>query len=121
MLLQGADRSLFIAVAAQLKSPASHSQSGYTGGCRNHCLASEEDEDARWIQHKGKHVVNVLKATVGAEADRRPSLRKWRFHPSISITAWRLPKRCLIIAAKCLPTAHIAVTASGILGGVALG
>lgn len=31
--------------------------------------ASEEDDDARWVKHKGKRAVHGFKAYVGADAD----------------------------------------------------
>ena len=63
------DRSLFMTVTAQLKSRAVTVKTGTLVDATIIASASEEDEDARWVKHKGKQAVHGFKAHVGADAD----------------------------------------------------
>lgn len=63
------DRSLFVAVTAQLKSKAVTVKTGTLVDATIITSASEEDSDARWVKHKGKRAVHGFKAHVGADAD----------------------------------------------------
>ena len=63
------DRSLFLAVTAQLKSKAITVKTGTLVDATIIASASEDDDDARWVKHKGKRAVHGFKAHVGADAD----------------------------------------------------
>ncbi|WP_313809621.1 IS5 family transposase [Sphingobium sp.] len=63
------DRSLFLAVTAQLKSKAVTVKTGTLVDATIIASASEDDDDARWVKHKGKRAVHGFKAHVGADAD----------------------------------------------------
>lgn len=63
------DRSLFDTVTAQLKSKAVTVKTGTLVDATIIASASEEDDDARWVKHKGKRAVHGFKAHVGADAD----------------------------------------------------
>ncbi|MEP7351384.1 MAG: IS5 family transposase [Sphingorhabdus sp.] len=63
------DRSLFLAVTAQLKSKAVTGKTGTLVDATIIASASEDDDDARWVKHKGKRAVHCFKAHVGADAD----------------------------------------------------
>lgn len=63
------DRSLFDTVTAQLKSKAVTVKTGTLVDATIIASASEGDDDARWVKHKGKSAVHGYKAHVGADAD----------------------------------------------------
>lgn len=63
------DRSLFLAVTAQLKSRAVTVKTGTLVDATIIASASEEDDEARWVKHKRKRAVHGFKAHVGADAD----------------------------------------------------
>ena len=63
------DRQLFTTVTAQLKSKAVAVKTGTLVDATIITSASEGDDDARWVKHKGKRAVHGFKAHVGADAD----------------------------------------------------
>lgn len=63
------DRSLFDTVTRQLKSKAVTVKTGTLVDATIIASASEGDDDARWVKHKGKPAVHGFKAHVGADAD----------------------------------------------------
>jgi IS5 family transposase len=63
------DRLLFTTVTAQLKSKAVTVKTGTLVDATIIASASEGDDDARWVKHKGKPAVHGFKAHVGADAD----------------------------------------------------
>jgi IS5 family transposase len=63
------DRSLFETVTAQLKSKAVTIKTGTLVDATIIASASEDDDAARWVKHKGKPAVHGFKAHVGADAD----------------------------------------------------
>jgi len=63
------DRSLFDVVTMQLKSKAVTVKTGTLVDATIIASASEDDDDARWVKHKGKRAVHGFKAHVGADAD----------------------------------------------------
>ena len=63
------DRTLFETVTMQLKSKAVTVKTGTLVDATIIASASEDDEDARWVKHKGKRAVHGFKAHVGADAD----------------------------------------------------
>ena len=69
LVLQGLDRLLFETVTAQLKAKAITVKTGTLVDATIIASASEEDDDARWVKHKGKPAVHGFKAHVGADAD----------------------------------------------------
>lgn len=63
------DRSLFETVTMQLKAKAVTVKTGTLVDATIIASASEDDDDARWVKHKGKRAVHGFKAHVGADAD----------------------------------------------------
>lgn len=63
------DRTLFEAVTMQPKSQAVTVKTGTLVDATIIASASEDDDDARWVKHKGKRAVHGFKAHVGADAD----------------------------------------------------
>jgi IS5 family transposase len=63
------DRTLFEAVTMQLKSKAVTIKTGTLVDATIIASASEGDDDARWVKHRGKRAVHGFKAHVGADAD----------------------------------------------------
>ncbi|MGD9810781.1 MAG: IS5 family transposase [Sphingobium sp.] len=63
------DRALFETVTAQLKSKAVTVKTGTLIDATIIASASEGDDDARWVKHRGKRAVHGFKAHVGADAD----------------------------------------------------
>lgn len=63
------DRSLFHAITSQLKAKAIKVKTGTLVDATIIASASEEDDDAHWVKHKGKPAVHGFKAHVGADAD----------------------------------------------------
>lgn len=62
------DRALFEVVTAQLRSKAATVKTGTLVDAII-ASASHDDQDARWVKHKGKRAVHGFKAHVGADAD----------------------------------------------------
>ena len=62
------DRTLFEAVTTQLRSKAVTVKTGTLVDATIIASATEGDEDARWVKHKGKRAVHGFKAHVGADA-----------------------------------------------------
>lgn len=69
LIAQGLDRLLFERVTAQLKAKAITVKTGTLVDATIIASASESDDDARWVKHKGKRAVHGFKAHVGADAD----------------------------------------------------
>lgn len=65
----GLDEVLFDAITAQLKARAIRVKMGTLIDATIIASASEEDDEARWVKHKGKAAVHGFKAHVGADAD----------------------------------------------------
>jgi IS5 family transposase len=63
------DRTLFEAVTRQLKAKAVTVKTGTLVDATIIASASEDDDDGRWVKHKGKRAVHGFKAHVGADAD----------------------------------------------------
>lgn len=63
------DRLLFTTVTAQLTSKAVTVKTGTLVDATIITSAGEDDDDARWVKHKGKRAVHGFKAHVGADAD----------------------------------------------------
>ena len=63
------DRTLFEVVTMQLKAKAVTVKTGTLVDATIIASASEGDDDARWVKHKGKRAVHGFKAHVGADAD----------------------------------------------------
>jgi len=63
------DRALFETVTMQLKSKAVTVKTGTLVDATIIASASEDDDDARWVKHKGKRAVHGFKAHIGADAD----------------------------------------------------
>jgi transposase, IS5 family len=63
------DRALFETVTMQLKSKAVTVKTGTLVDATIIASATEGDDDARWVKHKGKRAVHGFKAHVGADAD----------------------------------------------------
>jgi transposase, IS5 family len=63
------DRSLFEAITGQLKARAIRIKTGTLIDATIIASASEGDDDAHWVKHKGKPAVHGFKAHVGADAD----------------------------------------------------
>lgn len=69
MVAHKLDRTLFETVTAQLKAKAVTVKTGTLVDATIIASASEGDDDARWVKHKGKRAVHGFKAHVGADAD----------------------------------------------------
>jgi IS5 family transposase len=63
------DKMLFEAITTQLKAKAIRVKAGTLVDATIIASASEGDDDARWVKHKGKRAVHGFKAHVGADAD----------------------------------------------------
>jgi IS5 family transposase len=63
------DEVLFDAITAQLKAKAIRVKTGTLVDATIIASASEADDDAHWVKHKGKPAVHGFKAHVGADAD----------------------------------------------------
>jgi len=63
------DRTLFEAVTMQRKPKAVTVKTGTLVDATIIASATEDDDDARWVKHKGKRAVHGFKAHVGADAD----------------------------------------------------
>jgi IS5 family transposase len=63
------DRTLFEPVTMQLKSKAVTVKTGTLVDATIIASETEDDDEARWVKHKGKRAVHGFKAHVGADAD----------------------------------------------------
>jgi IS5 family transposase len=63
------DRSLFEAVTRQLKKRAITIKTGTLVDATIIASASKDDDEARWVKHRGRGAVHGFKAHVGADAD----------------------------------------------------
>jgi len=63
------DRSLFEAVTRQLKKRAITIKTGTLVDATIIASASKDDDEARWVKHRGRDAVHGFKAHVGADAD----------------------------------------------------
>ena len=63
------DRALFETVTMQLRLKAVTVKTGTLVDATIIASASEGDDEARWVKHKGKSAVHGVKAHVGADAD----------------------------------------------------
>jgi IS5 family transposase len=68
LVARGLDRALFDAVTAQLKAKAVTVKAGTLVDAMIIASASEDDDEGRWVKHKGKAAVHGFKAHVGADA-----------------------------------------------------
>jgi|EndMetStandDraft_4_1072995.scaffolds.fasta_scaffold147422_1 IS5 family transposase len=69
LIAHGLDKSVFEAITGQLKARAVRVKTGTLVDTTIIASASETDDDARWVKHKGKPAVHGFKAHVGADAD----------------------------------------------------
>jgi IS5 family transposase len=69
LIAHGLDKSLFEEITGQLKAKAVLVKTGTLVDATIIASASENDDDARWVKHKGKPAVHGFKAHVGADAD----------------------------------------------------
>jgi transposase, IS5 family len=69
LVVAGLDRALFEAVTRQLKAKAVRVKTGTIVDATIIASASEDDDDGRWVKHKGRPAVHGFKAHVGADAD----------------------------------------------------
>lgn len=69
LVAAGLDRALFEAVTRQLKAKAVRVKTGTIVDATIIASSSEDDDDARWVKHKGRPAVHGFKAHVGADAD----------------------------------------------------
>lgn len=63
------DRALFETVTMQLKAKAVTVKTGTLVDATIIASATEDDDEARWVKHKGKRAVHGFKAHVGADAN----------------------------------------------------
>jgi IS5 family transposase len=69
LIAHGLDKSVFEEITGQLKARAVRVKTGTLVDTTIIASASETDDDARWVKHKGKPAVHGFKAHVGADAD----------------------------------------------------
>lgn len=69
LIAQNLDKALFDDIAAQLKAKAVRVKTGTLVDATIIASASEDDDEARWVKHKGRPAVHGFKAHVGADAD----------------------------------------------------
>lgn len=69
LIAQGLDKALFDAIAVQLKAKAIRVKTGTLIDATIIASASEHDDEARWVKHKGRAAVHGFKAHVGADAE----------------------------------------------------
>lgn len=69
LVARNLDRALFEVVTAQLRAKAVTVKTGTLVDATIIASASEDDQDARWVKHKGKRAIHGFKAHVGADAD----------------------------------------------------
>lgn len=68
------DRALFEVVTLQLKARGVRVKTGTIVDATTIPSASEGDNDARWVKHKGKPAIHGFKAHVGADAEQQFTL-----------------------------------------------
>ena len=69
LIAQDLDKALFDEIATQLKAKAIQVKTGTLVDATIIASASEGDDEARWVKHKGRAAVYGFKAHVGADAD----------------------------------------------------
>jgi transposase, IS5 family len=69
LVAQNLDKALFDEIAAQLRAKAVRVKTGTLVDATIIASASEDDDEARWVKHKGRPAVHGFKAHVGADAD----------------------------------------------------
>jgi transposase, IS5 family len=69
LIAQDLDKALFDAIAVQLKAKAIRVKTGTLVDATIIASASEDDDEARWVKHKGRAAVHGFKAHVGADAE----------------------------------------------------
>ena len=69
LIAQHLDKALFDEIATQLKAKAIRVKTGTLVDATIIASASEGDDEARWVKHKGRAAVYGFKAHVGADAD----------------------------------------------------
>ncbi len=69
LIALGLDRLLFEAVTRQLTARASTIKTGTLVDATIIASASRDDDEARWVKHRGRGAVHGFKAHVGADAD----------------------------------------------------
>jgi transposase, IS5 family len=69
LIAQDLDKALFDEIATQLKAKAIRVKTGTLVDATIIASASEGDDEARWVKHKGRAAVYGFKAHVGADAD----------------------------------------------------
>ncbi|PYE38792.1 DDE family transposase [Rhizobium sp. PP-F2F-G20b] len=69
LVAHGLDKPLFEGITSQLKAKAIRVKTGTLVDSTIIASASEDDEEGRWVKHKGKPAVHGFKAHVGADAD----------------------------------------------------
>ena len=106
LVARNPDRSRFEPVTAQLKSQAVTIKTGTLVDATIIAPISEDDDDARRVEHKGKRAVRGFNAHIGADADKA-LVEAVSTHPPVSMTAKQALKLCPTIVARCLPTAPI--------------
>lgn len=65
---RGLDKVLFEAITAQLRAEAIRAKAGTLIDATIITFASEGDDEARWVKHKGKPAIHGFKAHVAADA-----------------------------------------------------
>jgi IS5 family transposase len=69
LIAHGLDRLLFEEVTRQLKKRAITVKTGTLVDATIIASASKDDDEARWVKHRGRSAVHGFKAHVGADAD----------------------------------------------------
>ncbi|KJF71661.1 MULTISPECIES: IS5 family transposase [Agrobacterium] len=69
LVANGLDKILFDAITGQLKAKAIQVKTGTLVDVTIIASASEDDNEGRWVKHKGRPVVHGFKAHVGADAE----------------------------------------------------
>jgi IS5 family transposase len=68
LVAHGLDKVLFDRITVQLKAKAIRVKTGTLVDATIIASASEDDDDGRWVKHKGRPAVHGFKAHVGADA-----------------------------------------------------
>lgn len=108
---RGLDEVLFDAITAQLKTRAIRVKMGTLVDATIIASASAEDDEARWVKHKGKAAVHGFKAHVGADADMA-LVEEVAITPANINDGKAGPDALPDNRAMCSPTAHIGATIS---------
>jgi hypothetical protein len=111
LIAHGLDKSLFEEITGQLKAKAVLVKTGTLVDATIIASASENDDDARWVKHKGKPAVHGFKAHVGADAD---TALVEEIAITLRISTMAKPARMHYqpIPARSLPTAPIGAVIS---------